>query len=713
MYTYSLTSLRKGMILNKDSRNVVFTIISQPEPHHASKAAVLKQDIESQVMQLEKPEPHHASMAASLKQDIESQVMQLENPEPRHASMAAVLKQDIESQVMQLEKPEPHHASMAASLKQDIESQVMQLEKSEPHHASMAAGLKQNIDSQVMQLEKSKPHHASMAAGLKQDIDSQVMQLEKSEPHHASMAAGLKQDIDSQVMQLEKSEPHHASMAAGLKQDIDSQVMQLEKSEPHHTSMAAGLKQDIASQVMQIEKRLPNLHLTHEEFPFPGAWAIRPLLGPLNATHAGGDVRWVFFLEAHTAVRCDKLFAALEAADKQEDTMWIGYPLSDEEPTIIHHFEIFEELEEKGGFVYPNVASGFAMRLKLIETLLKQIKRGIRELPTYWTIDPGYELAKLVYGDARDPGPLLTPDLSFCMVSGDNCATYPKQFETCVIKTWSGFHETRAGVVKRTWGQHVTNLQFYSDKDGYDYITGGGGTVFSVRAAESQSRCVCVGLSVPDDMTLCYDYITGGGGTVFIVRAAESQSRCVCVGLSVPDDMTLCYDYITGGGGTVFSVRAAESQSRCVCVGLSVPDDMTLCYDYITGGGGTVFSVRAAESQSRCVCVGLSVPDDMTLGECATHRHNVSVTHSSLFHQARPQDYAREVLAQDRPVSFHRHSSPGPLKSGWRKEINLKNQLSVEITGVNSSIGEKQNKYLIREINNGILPWYNANSDKP
>lgn len=34
------------------------------------------------------------------------------------------------------------------------------------------------------------------------------------------------------------------------------------------------------------------------------------------------------------------------------------------------------------------------------------------------------------------------------------------------VKTWSGFHETRAKVVKKTWGQHVTNLQFYSDKDG-------------------------------------------------------------------------------------------------------------------------------------------------------------------------------------------------------------------------------------------------------
>lgn len=47
--------------------------------------------------------------------------------------------------------------------------------------------------------------------------------------------------------------------------------------------------------------------------------------------------------------------------------MWIGYPLRDSEPTIIHHFKFYEELEEEGGFVYPHFASGFAMRLELID----------------------------------------------------------------------------------------------------------------------------------------------------------------------------------------------------------------------------------------------------------------------------------------------------------------------------------------------------------
>lgn len=34
------------------------------------------------------------------------------------------------------------------------------------------------------------------------------------------------------------------------------------------------------------------------------------------------------------------------------------------------------------------------------------------------------------------------------------------------VKTWTGFHETRARVVKKTWGRHVTHLMFFSDRAG-------------------------------------------------------------------------------------------------------------------------------------------------------------------------------------------------------------------------------------------------------
>ncbi|GBP17192.1 Beta-1,3-glucosyltransferase [Eumeta japonica] len=96
--------------------------------------------------------------------------------------------------------------------------------------------------------------------------------------------------------------------------------------------------------------------------------------------------------------------------------------------------------------------------------------------------------------------------------------------------------------------------------------------------------------------------------------------------------------------------------------GYTKKDTLYKGYDYITGGGGTALSVGAAARLSRCMCGAPDAPDDMTLGACATHRLNITMTHSPLFHQARPQDYPREYLSRDRPVSFHRHSTPDPTR---------------------------------------------------
>ncbi|XP_061711644.1 beta-1,3-glucosyltransferase isoform X1 [Cydia pomonella] len=423
----------------------------------------------------------------------------------------------------------------------------------------------------------------------------------------------------------------------------------ISQKEPYLASVAFRLKQEIEGQVFRIERRNPIVHLTHEDFPVPGAWSIIPLLKPLVTKYRGGDVRWVMFLEEHTAVRCEKLLEALAAADRQKDTKWIGYPLSDDEPTIIHHFAMYEELEEEGGFVYPNFASGFAMRMELIETLLNQIESGQHKLEADFSIDPGFELAQLVYGDRHTPGPLLTADLSFCIVSGDNCATYPRQFETCgspipeesiffAVKTWSGFHSSRAKVVKRTWGRHVTNLMFFSD--------------------QADPSLPAVDTGVPNTKTgHC-------AKTVAILKEAVSRVRNMphVKWIFLADDDTilgvqrLCEILSCYRGGTDITVIGERYG-----YGYVNKETAAKGYDYITGGGGTAFSIAAASLLSRCVCTALTSPDDMTLGACAKERA-VPLTHYPLFHQARPQDYPREVLSRDRPLSFHRHSSPEPYK---------------------------------------------------
>ncbi|XP_038215958.1 beta-1,3-glucosyltransferase isoform X1 [Zerene cesonia] len=431
------------------------------------------------------------------------------------------------------------------------------------------------------------------------------------------------------------------------------------QSEPYHASVARRLKMDIENQIYELEGREAKVHITHEDFAVPGAWTIIPLLRPLVSKYQGSDVRWVLFVEPHTAVRCGKLIEALAAADKQKDTMWIGYPLSDDEPTIIHHFTFFEELEEDGGFVYPNFASGFAMRMELIESLIKKIESGERQLEADFSIDPAFELARLVYGSKDQRGPLLTPDLSFCVVSMDNCATYPRQFESCgsaipessvyfAVKTWSGFHESRARVVKKTWGRHVTNLHFFSDLE--------------------DPTLPSTNLGIPNTKTgHCAKTIAI---LKEVLRRVEKMPQIKWIFLADDDTILgvrrLCEVlscYRGGGDVTVLGERYGYGYGK--------PDAAGKGYDYITGGGGTALSAGAARLLARCACAAPHAPDDMSLGACAL-RLRAPLAHSPLFHQARPQDYPREVLARDRPVSFHRlPREPVKIYAAWFQHDDL------------------------------------------
>ncbi|XP_045445585.1 beta-1,3-glucosyltransferase [Melitaea cinxia] len=285
----------------------------------------------------------------------------------------------------------------------------------------------------------------------------------------------------------------------------------------------------------------------------------------------------------------------------------------------------------------------------IVARLINQIENNERKLEADFSIDPAFELAQLVYGNKDNPGPLLTPDLSFCVVSGENCATYPRQFDICgspiaedsiyfAVKTWTGFHETRAKVVKKTWGKHVTHLQFFSDK--------------------SDPKLPAVDTGVPNTKTgHCLK-------TVTILKEAlkrvENLPNIKWIFLADDDTILgvqrLCEVLSCYRGGddvTVLGERYGYGYGKKERLGKG--------YDFITGGGGTALSVGAVRVLADCACASPSAPDDMALGACAVRR-GLALAHSPLFHQARPQDYPREVLARDRPVTFHRHSSPEPLR---------------------------------------------------
>lgn len=85
-------------------------------------------------------------------------------------------------------------------------------------------------------------------------------------------------------------------------------------------------------------------------------------------------------------------------------------------------------------------------------------------------------------------------------------------------------------------------------------------------------------------------------------------------------------------------------------------------YEYITGGGSMILSRAGIEAllKSDCSCWQPDSPDDMWLGSCF-RRLGVPLTHSSAFHQAKPNEYAPSLLEHQTPVSFHKHTDLDPL----------------------------------------------------
>ncbi|XP_013145940.1 PREDICTED: beta-1,3-glucosyltransferase [Papilio polytes] len=283
------------------------------------------------------------------------------------------------------------------------------------------------------------------------------------------------------------------------------------QSEPYHASVATRLKQDIEHQVFELEGRRPVAHVTHEDFPVGGAWTIIPLLRPLTDKHRGGDVRWVVFLEPHTAVRCGKLIEALTAADGQKDTMWIGYPLSDEEPTIIHHFTFYcgSAIAEETILFAVKTWSGFhATRVSVVKKTWGKYVTNLyffsdKADPSIPTIDIGVPNTKT--GHCAKTMAILNrvvemiedmPNIQWIFLADDDTILGVQR--VCeLLSCYGGAARTLLG---ERYGYGYTNTG--NAAKGYDYITGGGGTVLSAGAARALRSCACAAPAAPDDMTL-------------------------------------------------------------------------------------------------------------------------------------------------------------------------------------------------------------------
>ncbi|TKC34608.1 hypothetical protein EI555_012246, partial [Monodon monoceros] len=193
-----------------------------------------------------------------------------------------------------------------------------------------------------------------------------------------------------------------------------------------------------------------------------------------------------------------------------------------------------------------------------------------------------------------------------------------------------GFLDARAiPIVKQTWAGQAGHIEYYSDY--------------------ADSSVPTVDLGIPNtERGHC-------GKTFAILERFLNHSYDKIAWLVIVDDDTLirlqhllsCYD-------------ASEPVFLGERYGYGLG---TGGYSYVTGGGGMVFSREAIRRllASKCRCYSNDAPDDMVLGMCFSGL-GVPVTHSPLFHQARPVDYPKDYLSHQVPISFHKHWNIDPVK---------------------------------------------------
>ncbi|KAF4788057.1 Beta-1,3-glucosyltransferase [Turdus rufiventris] len=338
----------------------------------------------------------------------------------------------------------------------------------------------------------------------------------------------------------------------------------------------------------------------------------------------------------------------LKQAEDLGKEWFLGKALYDEESTIIHHYAF---AENPTVFKFPDFAAGWALSIPLVNKLAKKLKS--EPLKSDFTIDLKHEgepvnkedvfvavktcqkfhgdrtlVANVCKIDWKQESSGIINSLSFsfqCYAIEDNLTP---DFERLMD---ASFRELLlpVPVVKQTWEREAALIEYYSDYADISIPT--------------------IDLGVPNtDRGHC-------GKTFAILERFLNHSSPRTPWLVVVDDDTLirlrkllsCYDpnepvflgerygYGLGTGG----------------------------YSYITGGGGMVFSRTAVQKllASKCRCYSMDAPDDMVLGMCFSGL-GIPITHSPLFHQARPMDYPKDYLSHQIPVSFHKHWNIDPVK---------------------------------------------------
>ncbi|KAL3269192.1 hypothetical protein HHI36_008275 [Cryptolaemus montrouzieri] len=429
----------------------------------------------------------------------------------------------------------------------------------------------------------------------------------------------------------------------------------LSQENKYNAQTAKNLKLDICEQASALSQACPVIYLSHEEFPIIGEWTILPILPKLAKITQYS--RWIIFIEERTLIRLKLLLETLNKYDSNEK-IWVGYSLEDETPTIIHHFQ--EKL-----FKYPHLGAGIALTGALLRNVSKRI--SLYEDNANFSIDKSFELALFIWNNGN--GTLLEHDPAFCVQDDERtCASFAKPFQTCelavpinsvhfAVKTCGKFHKDRVSVVLNTWARYAHKINFFSDikDDVIPTISLGIPNTESGHCGKTIASLQFLNAKIEDDSNVQWIIVTDDDTILSVSRLLQVLS---CY--DSKDDVALGERY----GYEVYN---------------------SLGFNYITGGGGMALSrALVGKLVKSCRCPSISAPDDMVLGHCIATL-GVKITHSHLFHQARPVDYAPDFLVSDKHVSFHKHWMIDPVEvynhwfadedSKLIRNLNIKNEL--------------------------------------
>ncbi|KAG7157736.1 Beta-1-3-glucosyltransferase-like [Homarus americanus] len=333
----------------------------------------------------------------------------------------------------------------------------------------------------------------------------------------------------------------------------------LSQESARHTDAARALSSHLTAECKQLDVPCV-VHLAWEDWPGVAAWTYFPLLERLSNAH-GTNSSWVIILEEWVTVRLGKLVHLLHDYNPSQRA-FIGRGLADKGESIIHHFTV---VDPSHPLYYPDTRAGMVLSTVLVNRIASRWSAASTRPGSDFTIDAPYEFASFVKSDGVE----LTHHESVCVQEKPGCERYHGERLPIIQATWLkdatnhaiysdvedaalgtvslGVPNTREGHCGKTLAiihraAELPSIQWLAVVDD--------DTLISVPRLRRLLSCydpqdlVALGEKYGFAATTPhgYDYITGGGGMVFskaLVEQLAAPGVCKCPSDNTPDDMFL------------------------------------------------------------------------------------------------------------------------------------------------------------------------------